>query len=305
MSVTIKVNGQYNSLAHKGSNGFAKSTAPDVCKTPSPGGPVPIPYPIIFSFSSDLKNGTKTVKADGGNMIAIKGSEFSRCTGDEPGTAGGVVSNTNMKEAKWLLYSFDVKMEGKNACRLSDKMTMNHGNTVCLQGETQAPVTSGVLVLECKENWTPCEKAQVKAKAAEIDKACKEKGGLSRVKGVSKEDGAASSLRDLGNDAARAFKNFFIAQRAGKNPKMRQWLPRGKHPKNSDEDLSHPCMAKELENNPKAAENWSADHVVDLQLGGKWFGPLRMMSARVNSDLGNQVQHGGGDPVTGCKTRGC
>jgi hypothetical protein len=140
MSVTIKVNGASNSLVHKGSMGFAKSTAPDVCKTPTPTGPIPVPYPIIFSFSSDLKNGTKTVKADGGNMIAVKGSEFSRCTGDEPGTAGGVVSNTNMKEAKWLLFSFDVKMDGKNACRLSDKMTMNHGNTFCLQGVIQLPL---------------------------------------------------------------------------------------------------------------------------------------------------------------------
>jgi hypothetical protein len=135
--VTIQVNGTSNTLSHKGSMGIAKNTMPDVCKTPSPGGPVPIPYPVIISMSSDLANGTTTVKADGGNMIAVKGSEFSRCTGDEPGTAGGVKSSTNMKEAKWILYSFDVKMDGKNACRKTDKMTMNHANTVCLAGEDQ------------------------------------------------------------------------------------------------------------------------------------------------------------------------
>jgi uncharacterized Zn-binding protein involved in type VI secretion len=140
MAVTIHVNGRSNSLVHKGSMGIAKSTIPDVCKTPSPGGPVPIPYPIIVSMSSDLKKGTKTVKVDGKNMAAIKGSEFSRCTGDEPGTAGGVKSSTNMKEATWILYSFDVKLDGKNACRLSDKMMMNHGNTACLSGEFQIVV---------------------------------------------------------------------------------------------------------------------------------------------------------------------
>jgi len=178
MGVTVKVNGQSNSLAHKGSNGFAKSTAPDVCKTPTPGGPVPIPYPIIFSFSSDLKDGTKTVKADGGNMIAVKGSEFSRCTGDEPGTAGGVVSSTNMKEAKWILYSFDVKMEGQNACRLSDKMTMNHGNTVCLQGEMQAAIIAATKALQdiaCK-----CDKlvneSKSKQKKIEKKKNCRDLG---------------------------------------------------------------------------------------------------------------------------------
>ncbi len=114
--------------------GIAKSTLPDVCKTPSPGGPVPIPYPVIVSLSSDLKKGTKTVKVDRGKMAAIKGSEFSRCSGDEAGTVGGIKSSKNMKEATWILYSFDVKIDGKNACRLSDKMMMNHGNTVCLAG---------------------------------------------------------------------------------------------------------------------------------------------------------------------------
>lgn len=140
MGVTIHVNGKSNSLVHKGSTGIAKSTIPDICKTPSPGGPVPIPYPVIVSMSSDLKKGTKKVKVDGKNPAAIKGSEFSRCVGDEPGTVGGIKSSTNMKEATWLLYSFDVKLEGKNACRLSDKMLMNHGNTVCLGGEVQIPV---------------------------------------------------------------------------------------------------------------------------------------------------------------------
>jgi len=94
-------------------------------------------------MSSDLKKGSKKVKFDGGNSAAIKGSEFSRCSGDEAGTAGGVKSSTNMKEATWILYSFDVKIEGKNACRLSDKMMMNHGNTACLSGEDGNPRLSG------------------------------------------------------------------------------------------------------------------------------------------------------------------
>lgn len=163
MSVTIHVNGSSNSLVHKGSGGIAKSTLPDVCKTPSPGGPVPVPYPVIVSMSSDLSKGTKTVLVDGGNSAAVKGSEFSRCTGDEPGTAGGVKSSTNMKEATWLLFSFDVKMEGKNACRLSDKMQMNHGNTVCMAGVTQKPVSGPSivdLVKDCEESKKAFEAAK-------------------------------------------------------------------------------------------------------------------------------------------------
>ena len=126
--VTVKVNGVANSLVHKGSNGISSATIPDVCKTPSPGGPVPIPYPNI-SQSATLAKGTTTVKADG-MMAAIKGSEFSLSNGDNAGVAGGVKSSTFMKESTWILYSFDVKMDGKNACRLSDKKFQNHENTV-------------------------------------------------------------------------------------------------------------------------------------------------------------------------------
>ena len=137
MGVTVNVNNL--SLAHKGSNGISIATIPDVCKTPSPAGPVPIPYPNI-SMSSDLAKGTKKVKVDGKKMAAVKGSEYSMSTGDEPGTAGGVASSTFKKESSWILYSFDVKFEGKNACRLTDKKFQNHKNTVDLGGNLQAPV---------------------------------------------------------------------------------------------------------------------------------------------------------------------
>lgn len=140
MPVTIKVNGTVNSLVHKGSNGISIATIPDVCKTPSPGGPVPIPYPNI-SQSTTLDKGTTTVKADGGMMIGVKGSEYSLSNGDNAGVAGGVKSSTFMKESTWILYSFDVKMDGKNACRLTDKKMQNHENTADLAGNLQIPAT--------------------------------------------------------------------------------------------------------------------------------------------------------------------
>jgi len=156
MPVTIKVNGTVNSLVHKGSNHFSNATIPDVCKTPSPGGPVPIPYPNV-SMSNSLANGSTTVKADGGNSIANKGSEFSMSQGDEPGTAGGVKSSTFKKESTWILYSFDVKIEGKNACRLTDKKFQNHENTVDMMGAGGAPVTVTDLVKEVKDIACKCQ----------------------------------------------------------------------------------------------------------------------------------------------------
>jgi uncharacterized Zn-binding protein involved in type VI secretion len=114
-------------ISHKGSG--AKSVVfPDVCKTPSPGGPIPIPYPNLAE-SSNLAQGTTTVKIEG-QMAAIQGCSYATSTGDEAGSAGGVVSSKFKGKAEFILYSFDVKLDGKNACRMGDMMTHNDKNAV-------------------------------------------------------------------------------------------------------------------------------------------------------------------------------
>ncbi len=123
MAATVNVNTR--TVVHKSSNGVSMAF-PDVCKTPSPGGPIPIPYPNV-AMSSDTSKGTKKVKCDG-NPVCVDGSNFSKSTGDEPGSAGGVVSNTFRNKAEFVNYSFDVKFEGKNVCRLGDMMLHNKGS---------------------------------------------------------------------------------------------------------------------------------------------------------------------------------
>lgn len=149
---SVRVNGTINALVHKGEMWMSVATIPDVCKTPSPAGPVPIPYPNI-SMSNSLTGGTTTVKVDGGNMAAIKGSKFSTSTGDEPGTAGGVKSSTFKQASSWLLYSFDVKMDGKNACRFSDKKLQNNENTVDAAGVLPlvVPIVVDDVKMKCGE----------------------------------------------------------------------------------------------------------------------------------------------------------
>lgn len=122
MGATVNVNNL--TVVHKGSSGIVTGF-PDVCKTPAPPAPpIPIPYPNVAK-SSDTAQGSKKVKIDG-NPIMLKGSVFSTSTGNEAGTAGGgVVSNTTKGKAEFVLYSFDVKVEGKNVCRLSDIMLLN------------------------------------------------------------------------------------------------------------------------------------------------------------------------------------
>ncbi|HYO71586.1 MAG TPA: DUF4150 domain-containing protein [Archangium sp.] len=101
---------------------------PDVCKTPTPGGPVPIPYPNVAK-SSDTAKGTKKVSV-GGNPVCVKDSNFSTSTGDEAGTAGGGVASSKTKgKAEFVNFSFDVKFEGKNVARALDLMLHNDKNT--------------------------------------------------------------------------------------------------------------------------------------------------------------------------------
>jgi hypothetical protein len=125
MGNSVGVNGR--SVVHKDSGGV--STAfPDVCKTPGPTGPIPIPYPNV-ARSSDTAHGSATVEAED-NPIAVKDSCFSTSTGDEAGTAGGgVASATTKGKAEFVSYSFDVKVEGKGVARALDLLVHNNKNT--------------------------------------------------------------------------------------------------------------------------------------------------------------------------------
>ena len=113
-------------ILHKGDGLQHVAATPDVCKTPSPAGPVPIPYPNTAK-AADTSGGPTTVNCDG-EMPMVKGSKYSQSMGDEAGTAGGVVSSCNRGEAEFMMYSFDVKFDGKNACRMGDPLFHNKKN---------------------------------------------------------------------------------------------------------------------------------------------------------------------------------
>jgi hypothetical protein len=116
----------FRGIAHKASGGMS-IVFPDVCKTPAPPAPpVPIPYPNIGQ-TSDTSDGPATVKTDG-KMPMVKGAKYSKSSGDEAGTIGGIISNTNRSECEYMLYSFDVKFEGNNVCRLGDPLFHNKKN---------------------------------------------------------------------------------------------------------------------------------------------------------------------------------
>ncbi len=138
MAVTISADGL--SIIHKSSGGEASATLPDVCLTTKGNSVVPIPYGNTAK-SADLADGSTTVTADGGNSIAIKGCKFAKSTGDADGDKKGVASGTIEGEAKFISSSPTVKIEGKGVCRLSDQMTMNKANTMCMGGVQNPPVS--------------------------------------------------------------------------------------------------------------------------------------------------------------------
>ncbi|MUL01895.1 DUF4150 domain-containing protein [Aliivibrio fischeri] len=149
MPVTINANGL--SIVHKGSDGEATASVPDVCLTTRGKSTDPIPYGNNAK-SSDLIDGSTTVFADGGNSIALKGSKFSKSTGDSGGDKKGVTSGTIEGEAEFITSSPTVIIEGKGVARLSDQMTMNNGNTMCFGVQNPSLTVDESLEVPCNIN---------------------------------------------------------------------------------------------------------------------------------------------------------
>lgn len=149
MPVTLGVNNL--SVVHKSSNGVSIAF-PDVCKTPSPAGPIPIPYPNIAT-SSDTAKGTTSVKVDG-NPVCVKDSNFKTSVGDEAGSAGGVISGKTKGTAEFVNFSFDVKFDGKNVARALDLMLHNDKNTPPFP-VLQPPIIALPIFIKDEDNVKP------------------------------------------------------------------------------------------------------------------------------------------------------
>lgn len=120
--------------------------APDVCKTPSPGGPVPIPYPNIAMCMQAAGGTTTKVKIAGANGIVVN-TKISMSSGDEAGTAGGGVVSSKFKgECVYKKGSMKVKTEGKNQCFITSIVGHNGSNANMPAGAQIAPSQATVLI---------------------------------------------------------------------------------------------------------------------------------------------------------------
>ena len=107
---------------------------PDVCKTPTPVGTIPIPYPNIAQFSNATgvsDEGGKELLV-GGNHVLLKDSNVSSSNGDEAGSSGGVKSGGVSGPCTIIQASGSVKYgpDGLGLARVTDQTEQNDGNAV-------------------------------------------------------------------------------------------------------------------------------------------------------------------------------
>lgn len=132
MSSDVTANSR--TVVHKGDGIVNVSALPDVCKTPMPAGPTPVPYPNV-ARDADLADGAKHVTIEG-NPVALESSKLKQSSGDEAGTLGGVVSGKNRGKMTWGTSSPDVLVEGKGVIRFADLThhNCNSYNVIKVQG---------------------------------------------------------------------------------------------------------------------------------------------------------------------------
>jgi len=120
---------------------------PDTCKTPSPVGPVPIPYPNTAMLMQALPP-TCSLKVKIMNQPVItKQSIVPTTMGDEAGVAGGVVSGIIKGQAQAKTGSAKVKVEGNPIVHQTCLWGHNGTNANAPAGMQLTPSQAKVLVL--------------------------------------------------------------------------------------------------------------------------------------------------------------
>ena len=118
---------------------------PDVCKTPTPAGPVPIPYPNTGQMMQ-ANPGTcpKKVKILNQPPLTTQ-SIIVMSSGDEAGTVGGVVSGMVKGPVQFKKGSAKVTLEGQPAA-FQTCVTGHNGSNANIVGVHVAPSQTKVTV---------------------------------------------------------------------------------------------------------------------------------------------------------------
>jgi hypothetical protein len=172
MGCDVYANG--DEIACKAGDGKVIASFPDVCLTPPPAGPIPVPYPDT-SFSKDMQSGSTTVKIKG-QEVMLKDQSFYKTSplGDEAATNGqgaGVITHVITGKTYFVAWSMDVKFEGQNVDRHTDLTTSNHAspppNAPAPNANIGEPAAGQQLSLlcECCHQYPPHSRAQARGEA--------------------------------------------------------------------------------------------------------------------------------------------
>ncbi|MGU3305677.1 DUF4150 domain-containing protein [Pseudomonas sp. M5A4_2d] len=124
----------------------ATATAPDMCNTPTPTGPLPMPYPNIADTRMADPGGLMSNVLVMGMPAMTLMSKVTISNGDQPGAAGGLLSGRIMGEMTFLNASTCVTVGGKPAVRVTC-LTGHNGAPQNTVGMVSAPGQTKVLVL--------------------------------------------------------------------------------------------------------------------------------------------------------------
>lgn len=115
---------------------------PDVCLTPSPVGPVPIPYPNIATTSTAIPAQFTTIVtcAPMHNMNTV----VPMSNGDNAGVATGVASGVVMGPERHVTAAFTVLLSGAPVTRMTSMSIQNSTNA---PGAQIVPSQTKVIVL--------------------------------------------------------------------------------------------------------------------------------------------------------------
>lgn len=131
----VFINGR--SVVTQASGGLALGM-PNVCKTPVPGAPpVPVPYPSLGK-SKVLTQSCATVLV-GNSPVFTSKAKLKESTGDEPGSAGGVISGARGGEVTSTSHAMNVIIGGGFVVRDLDFTVQNKGNVAGVISQSQAP----------------------------------------------------------------------------------------------------------------------------------------------------------------------
>ena len=120
---------------------------PDVCNTPTPVGPVPVPYP-------NLAPGMTANPATACRKIYLScmpahnlATQIPLSAGDNAGVAGGVASGMMMGPSKHMMGSFVVIYEGCPATKMTS-LTGQNGMSMNTPGMTLVPAQFKVMIMK-------------------------------------------------------------------------------------------------------------------------------------------------------------